>query len=1076
MSLKSLVSYHIPFLFYCIFILTISAESIPSHSARGILIANTVDGSFIGLDIENGKELWKIDGPALVSQSLSDLQLMTKTKSYNIVPSLEGQLFLMERRLTDDLELSQEASLKALPLNIDSLFSSNFMLTEESILTGGRDHSTFAFNPNDGKIRYNCTRDGCTNSNIEKSLSDGNVNTNDPTIIAYRVNNIVRAINAPTGVEKWNMSVHKYDLCLLTDGIPTPMNAVQKPLPLCNVPLDSPPVRSNFMDESYFSIDEPDWDFGLDKRMITARTKDKHAEELWSFNFTSRISKAWIYRRDLQNLRSLPLFTYDRAAVLLIEKFDEFQEKSSAVRRFEVLKEKGLNLFNRKKTHSSTDGQKNKCVSRDRLIYLGSLNGQLYVQVEDGIDLPSPDMINLSKSLSLPANGVLDQHNEPGASSLIGYYRASYSKASKMPTLIQPLLSDDSVEDTIERVTALGFPNNADNFKPLLGFDSDISAEETKTQHSTSEESNYNNGLPERIFNSANDLVMLLLRASEIAVNHSPNDSEASRSLGFSLSTHFMQMALVAAILYFTAQWIMNMKINYDTQLRNNSFYEKTCYLESVVVQPNSSSGSSNETAVCPSCSTSNTSSSSPPPNQSVSGPFYQSSFISPFETDFKFIRRLGRGGFGQVFEVENRLDGCRYAIKRIKMNDADDDKNVFLREVKGIVRYHRAWKEYPPAGWQESRDALVLDISDDCTSRSGDSGHDYGNDENRLSSIVSSSNFDSRRSSISLSVEENSVGSDGSISFSSHKHCKPNSDGDDSLIVFENPVGSEKHSSANTNISKYSLNKRSAKVQLNHEVRYTCYLYIQMQLCSPKSLRDWLAVHNAPESRPRVELISMFRQIVDAVAYLHNHALMHRDLKPSNILFDLSNRLKLADFGLVTSMSDEKSSQQDMLPVNCSDRNKHFSYPQMINENYLNTTDNNNNDGHGNCIDRQLRPLEDISTVQQKRTVFARRHTDHVGTDLYMSPEQERSDSYDHKVDIFSLGLIFLELLIIFNTSMERICTLTRAKQQKLPKDFVTFNPVETDFVLKLLDINPFNRPEASAILEIPLIKQSAS
>lgn len=62
------------------------------------------------------------------------------------------------------------------------------------------------------------------------------------------------------------------------------------------------------MDESFIDMEEPDWDIGLDKHTITARTKGLQSEEIWSYNFKSRISKAWIYRRDLQNLRPLSLF------------------------------------------------------------------------------------------------------------------------------------------------------------------------------------------------------------------------------------------------------------------------------------------------------------------------------------------------------------------------------------------------------------------------------------------------------------------------------------------------------------------------------------------------------------------------------------------------------------------------------------------------------------------------------------------------------------------------------------------------------------------------------------------------
>lgn len=73
-------------------------------------------------------------------------------------------------------------------------------------------------------------------------------------------------------------------------------------------------------------------------------------------------------------------------------------------------------------------------------------------------------------------------------------------------------------------------------------------------------------------------------------------------------------------------------------------------------------------------------------------------------------------------------------------------------------------------------------------------------------------------------------------------------------------------------------------------------------------------------------------------------------------------------------------------------------------------------------------------------------RHTGQVGTKLYMSPEQVSrfwsgssfttsptsphlllpfqlsGNSYSHKVDIYSLGLILFELLCPFRTQMERV------------------------------------------------------
>ncbi|CDW59356.1 Eukaryotic translation initiation factor 2-alpha kinase 4 [Trichuris trichiura] len=70
---------------------------------------------------------------------------------------------------------------------------------------------------------------------------------------------------------------------------------------------------------------------------------------------------------------------------------------------------------------------------------------------------------------------------------------------------------------------------------------------------------------------------------------------------------------------------------------------------------------------------------------------------------EFDVIRLIGKGGFGDVTEVRNKLDGCRYAIKRVPLvrkNNIADAK--ILREVQllshlnhnNVVRYFNSWIE----------------------------------------------------------------------------------------------------------------------------------------------------------------------------------------------------------------------------------------------------------------------------------------------------------------------------------------------------------------------------------------------
>lgn len=106
---------------------------------------------------------------------------------------------------------------------------------------------------------------------------------------------------------------------------------------------------------------------------------------------------------------------------------------------------------------------------------------------------------------------------------------------------------------------------------------------------------------------------------------------------------------------------------------------------------------------------------------------------------------------------------------------------------------------------------------------------------------------------------------------------------------------------------------------------------------------------------------------------------MMHRDLKPSNIFFSLEGNIKVGDFGLVTS-----------------------SVYGGLHNSYL--------------------TLKGLGEDQQHR-----QHTGNLGTHFYMSPEQVSGRKYNHKVDIYSLGVIFFELHYPFSTDMERAKVILR-------------------------------------------------
>jgi tRNA A-37 threonylcarbamoyl transferase component Bud32 len=100
-------------------------------------------------------------------------------------------------------------------------------------------------------------------------------------------------------------------------------------------------------------------------------------------------------------------------------------------------------------------------------------------------------------------------------------------------------------------------------------------------------------------------------------------------------------------------------------------------------------------------------------------------------------------------------------------------------------------------------------------------------------------------------------------------------------------------------------------------------------------------------------EAMRLVPQICEALQFAHQQGIVHRDIKPENILLDKQGQLKIADFGIAKIAGVESR-------------------------------------GFG------LTGVRDV-----------------MGTPNYMAPEQvEKPQSVDHRADIYSLGVVFYEML----------------------------------------------------------------
>lgn len=85
------------------------------------------------------------------------------------------------------------------------------------------------------------------------------------------------------------------------------------------------------------------------------------------------------------------------------------------------------------------------------------------------------------------------------------------------------------------------------------------------------------------------------------------------------------------------------------------------------------------------------------------------------------------------------------------------------------------------------------------------------------------------------------------------------------------------------------------------------------------------------------------------------------------------------------------------------------------------------------------------------------------VGTATYAAPEQVRSKSYGTAVDIFSLGLILLELVCCFETEHERLDWFNRVRTQRcVPPLLEQEYPQIASTILACTHISSSERPSA--------------
>ncbi len=124
---------------------------------------------------------------------------------------------------------------------------------------------------------------------------------------------------------------------------------------------------------------------------------------------------------------------------------------------------------------------------------------------------------------------------------------------------------------------------------------------------------------------------------------------------------------------------------------------------------------------------------------------------------------------------------------------------------------------------------------------------------------------------------------------------------------------------------------------------------YFIMEYVEGTTLRDVINGGNLSAQ----DSLAIVSQLCDSLQFAHEEGIVHRDIKPENILLDQRGRVKVADFGLAKLVGSDSTS-------------------------------------------------ENLTGTHQV-----------MGTMRYMAPEQlSATKAVDHRADIYSLGVVFYELL----------------------------------------------------------------
>ena len=451
----------------------------------------------------------------------------------------------------------------------------------------------------------------------------------------------------------------------------------------------------------------------------------------------------------------------------------------------------------------------------------------------------------------------------------------------------------------------------------------------------------------------------------------------------------------------------------------------------------------------------------------------------SHYRSSFQEVTLLGKGGFGKVYECFSPLDQSTYAVKRIALSEKlwktfcegkHDKLRHILREAQAlakldhpnVVRYHQAWfdelEQFPPMQGPQRTFHLSRPTSEqgDGTPGSHPSLGLPGGGRLNTCTLPLTSQPGAGQATRPLKLLDNRPFGERSDGDQNWTDC----DADDSAgftdsvatseivseavesascgIVFgedtpslggaagplqprQEPDWSEQSQSgmgsmSASNDSDIFTDDRShsrAPIQPRDSFEASAHtLCIQMSLY-PMTLAHYLSRSPSRNGKPRhcfhlVPTLRLLLAILAGLRYIHSKGMVHRDIKPGNIFLSAPEMEGSGGYCDVTCRACPDTEAARWLNPRIGD----FGLVTQL--------------AHGEI------PLQ-ISEEPSDKAEASPLSKD-VGTALYRPPRWDDRGNKGVELDIFALGVVFVEMLCPFDTVMERVNALSGLQRGEVP------------------------------------------